>query len=80
MNENVFVKEYDFKNSLIQEKDSLIDSSIRDCHNKYFHTLDHKCKYHNNFENIGNNETVKLTISDKSMASYELNKKLTVAR
>ena len=37
------VKEYEFDNPLIQKIDSLIDNSIRDCHNKYkyFHTFDH---------------------------------------
>ena len=48
--------------------DSLIDYSIKDCHNKYFHTFDHICDYDLNF-----------TISDKSMGMYELNKKLLLA-
>ena len=75
MNENVIVKEYEFNNPHIQQIDSLIDNSIRDCHNKYFHTFDHICEYDLNFTNIGNNETVNFTISDKSMGLYELNKK-----
>ena len=41
MNENVFVKEYEFDKTPIQKIDSLFDNSIRDCHNKYFHTFDH---------------------------------------
>ena len=45
-----------------------------------FHTFDHVCEYYINFTNIGNNETVNFTISDKSMGLYELNKKLTIAR
>ena len=80
MNDNIIVKEYDFKNPLIQKIDSLIDKSIRDCHDKYFHTFDHICEYDLNFTDIGNNETVNFTISDKNMGLYELNKKLTIAR
>ena len=33
-----------------------------------------------NLQNITNNETINLTISDASLNLYELNKKLTVAR
>ena len=79
-NELSFVKEYEFDNPLIQKLDSLIDNSIRDCHNKYFHTFDHVCEYNLNFTNIINNETVNFTISEKNMGLYELNKKLTIAR
>ena len=79
-NENVIVKEYDFNKALIEKIDSLIDNSIRDCHNKYFHTFDHICEYDLSFTNFGNNETVNFTISDKSMGLYELNKKITIAR
>ena len=82
MNENqlTVVKEYNFDNPLIQKIDSLIDRSIKDCHNKLFHTFDHICEYDLSFTNITNNETVNFTISDKSMGLYELNKKLTIAR
>ena len=80
MNENIIVKEYEFDKPLMQKIDSLIDSSIRDCHNKYFHTFDHICEYDINFTSITNNESVTFTISDKSMGLYELNKKLTIAR
>ena len=38
------------------------------------------CVYDINFKNITNNETVNLTISDKNMSLYELNKKLKIAR
>ena len=80
-NENhlTIVKEYKFDNALIQKIHSLIDNSIRHCHNKYFHTFDHICEYNLIFKNTSNNETVNFTISDKSMTSYELNKKLTIA-
>ena len=82
MNKNqlTIVKKYEFNNPLIQKIDSTIDNCIRDCHNKYFHTFDHTCEYDFNFTNIGTNETVNFTISDKCMGMYELNKKLTVAR
>ena len=79
MNENVILKEYEFDNPLIQKIDSVIDNCYRDCHDKYFHTFDHICEYDFNFTNITNNEAVNFTISDKSMTSHELNKKLTVA-
>ena len=80
LNENFIVKEYEFDNPSIQKVDSLIDNSIRDCHNKYFHTFDHICEYNLNFTNITNNKIVNFTISDKSIGMYELNKKLTLAR
>ena len=79
MNENVIVKEYKFNKPPIQKIDSLIDNSIRDCHNKYFHTFDPIYEYDLLFTNITNNATVILTFSDKSLASYQLNKKLTTA-
>ena len=82
MNENqlTIVKEYEFDNLLIQQIDSLIDNSIRDCHNKYFHTFDHICEYDIQLTNITDNESVNFTISEKSMGMYELNKKSTLAR
>ena len=81
MNKNqlTIVKEYEFQNPLIHKIDSIIDNSIRDCHNKYFHTFDHICEYDLNFTNITNNETVNFTISDKSMCMFELNRKLAIA-
>ena len=79
-NQLTLVKEYEFNNPLITKIDSLIDNSIRDCHNNYFHTFDHICEYILNFTNTSNNESVNFTISDKSLGLYELNKKLTVAR
>ena len=81
MNENqlTIVNEYEINNPLIQRKDSLFDKPIGDCHNKYFHTFDHICECDLNFTNIGKIQTVNFTISDISMASNELNKKITVA-
>ena len=67
MNDNIIVKEYEFNNPLIQRIDSLIDTSIRDCHNKYFHTFDHICEYDLNFINTTNNEIVNFTIADKNI-------------
>ena len=82
MNKNqlTIVKEYEFDNPPIQKIDSIIDNSIRDCHNKYFHTFHHICEYDLNFTNITNNETVNFTISDKCMGMFELNKKIAIAR
>ena len=80
MNENVIFKEYDFNKPPIQKIDFLIDNSIRDCHNKYFHTFDHICENDLIFTHITNKETVNFTVSDRSMASYELNKKFFIAR
>ena len=82
MNENqlTIVKQYEFDNPPFQKIDSLIDNSIRDCHNKYFHTFDHISEFDLIFTNITNNEIVNFTISDKCMGMYELNKKLAIAR
>ena len=80
MNENVFVKEYEFEKPPIQKIDSIIDNCLGDCHNKYFRTFDHMYVYDINLTNITNIETISLTISGKSTILYELNKKLTVAR
>ena len=79
-NELKLVKKYEFDTPLITKIDSMIDKSIRDCHNKYFHTFDHICENDLNFTNITNNETINFTISDKCMGMFELNKKLAIAR
>ena len=79
-NQLTIVKEYKFDKPLIQKTDFSIDKSIRNCHDKYFHTFDHICEYDLNFTNIGNNESVNFTISDKCMGMYELNQKLAIAR
>ena len=56
MNENQLTvdKEYNFDNPLIQKIDSLIDNSIRDCHNKCFQIFDHICEYDIQLTNITN--------------------------
>ena len=79
-NELYIVEEYKFDNPLFTEIDSIIDKCFRDCHNSFFHNFKHECIYDIKLTNITNNETINLTISDKSMNLYELNKKLTVAR
>ena len=80
MNENQLTVEYKFDNPLIQKIDSFFDDCVKVCHNKYYHTFDHICEYGIKLTNDTNIETVNFTISDKSMASYELNRKSTVAR
>ena len=82
LNENhlAFVEEYKFDNPLIHKTESIIDNYYRDYHKKYFHTLEYKCEYDFKLTNIRNNEIINITISDKSMGLFELNKKLTVAR
>ena len=79
-NENVIVREYEFDNPPIRKIHFLIDKSLRDCHNKYFHTFDHICEYGLNFTNITNNEIVISSISEKCLGMYELNQKLAIAR
>ena len=76
MNEIVMVKVYELDKPLFQKMDFLIDNSIRDCHNKFFHAFDHICEYGLSFTSIDNNELVNFTISDKSMNLFEFNKKI----
>ena len=71
---------YEFDKPLIQKIDSIIDDCKRDCHHNFFHTFDHFCEYGIQLTNITNNEIINITISDKSMALFELSKKLTVVR
>ena len=76
MNENQLanVKENEFGKPLFQTIDSIIDDCIRDCYNKFFHTFDHKLDNDIKLTNIANSEIINITISDKNMNSYELNK------
>ena len=82
MNENQLtnVKEHEFDNPLIRKIDSLIDNSIRDCHDKYFHTLAQICENDLNLTKITKNEIVTFTISDECMGMYEVYKNLAIAR
>ena len=41
MNDNFFVKVYELDKQLIQKIDSMVDSCVREFHDKYFHTFDH---------------------------------------
>ena len=82
MNKNqlTIVKEYIFDNPLIHKIDSIIDNCYRDCHKKYFHTFENDCTYDIKLTNTIKNEIINITIADKSMGLYELNRKLTLAR
>ena len=63
-NELTVVKEYEIKNPLIQNIDSIINECYKDCLHKFFHTFEYVCVYDLNFTNDNNNETVNFTISD----------------
>ena len=82
MNENELyvVKEYKSGNPLITKIDSIKDKRFRDCYNNYLHNYKYRFIYDIKLKNFTNNEIFNLTISDKSMDLYELNKKLAVAR
>ena len=82
MNKNqlTIVKEYKFDNPLIHKIDSIIENCYRDRHNKYFHSIEYDCTYDIKLTNTTNNEIIHITISDKNMGLYELNKKLTLAQ
>ena len=82
MNENqlTIVEENEFDKPFIRKTDSMVDNCYRDCHKKYFHTFEYKCEYDIKLTNITNNEIINITISGKSMGSFELNKNLTVTR
>ena len=71
-NQLTIVKEYEFDTSPIRKMDSIVVICIRDCHNKYFHTVGYKCVYDIKFTNIGKNQLVKLKLADKRMKMYEL--------
>ena len=73
-------EEYEILKPLIHKEDSIKDICLRDCHNKNFHTLEYKCVYDIQLKGIGTNEIINLTIADKSMNLYEINKKLKTAR
>ena len=82
MNKNQLTigEEDEYDKSDIHKIASIIDNCIWGCHHKYFHTFDFICVYDIKLSNIGNNEIVIITIADKSMVLYELNKKLENAR
>ena len=82
MNENeiYLVKDYKFDKPLIHKIDSIIDDCYRDCHNKYFLTFKYVCIYDIKLTNVTNNEIINITISDRSIGLFEINKKLTLGR
>ena len=82
MNENqlTIVKKCEIIKPLIHKIDSSFENCCRECHNKYYHTFEYECGYDIKLTNIRSNEIENLTIVDKSMGLFELNKKLTVAR
>ena len=75
-NELYVVKEVKFDNPLITDIDSKTDKCFRDCHKNYFHNFKYECMNDIKLTNITNNDTINLTISDKSMKLYKLNKKI----
>ena len=76
MSEKAIAKEYEFIKPLIYKIVSVIDSCTRDCHFKYFLTIDHICVYDIKLTNSGKNEIINSTIFDKSISLYELIEKL----
>ena len=74
-NQLTIVKGYEFIKPLIHKIDSIIDSCYRDCHNKYCYTFEYICEYDIKLTKITTNEIFEITISDKSLCLYELNKK-----
>ena len=81
MNENqlTIVNEYEFDKPLIQKIDSIIDNCYRDCYSKNYQTFEYQCDYDVKLTNITNNEISNITVSDKSIGLFELDKKLTIA-
>ena len=79
-NQLTIVKKYERPKPLLHKIDAIFDNCYRDCHNKIYHTFEWDCEYDIKLTKIRSNEIVKLTIVDKSMGLFELNKKLTVAQ
>ena len=79
-NQSTIVEKYEHDKPLIQKIDSKIDNWYRDCHNNYFHKFEYKCLQDSKITIISNNGIVIITIADKSMNLYELNKKLKIPR
>ena len=81
VNENqlTIVKKYEYDNILLRDIDYIINRSIRDCYNNYFQPIRNEISYNIEFEKISNNEKINLTISDKSLNIFYLNKKLKIA-
>ena len=82
MNEKqlTIVKEYEIIEPLFHKVDFIIDNCIIDCCTNYFHTFEYKGVYDIKLENKGKNEIVSLTIAERSMNLYDLNKKSKTAQ
>ena len=74
VNELYVVKEYIFDNPLITDIDSKREKRFRDCHKNCFHNFKYECEFDIKLTNSTNNETINITISDKSMGMYEMNR------
>ena len=79
-NQLTIVKKYENIKPLFQKIDAIIDNCYRDCHKKNYQTFEYENQYDSKLTNIRNNEIGNLTIVDKSMGLFKLNKKLTVVR
>ena len=60
---------------LNHKKGFIIDKCNRGRHKKIFQIFEYRCIYNIKFKNIGNNELIILSISDKNMELHELKKK-----
>ena len=74
------VKDYKFDSPLITKIYLSVDNYFRGCHINFFHEFKYDCIYDIKLTNITNKEIIELTIADKSMNLYELNKKPKIAR
>ena len=83
-NESTVVKEFDFNKPDIHEIYYLLDDFIKDCRNRYFHTLEYRLVHDIHFTNISNNEETHFPITHISMEFktefFRLNKKIKNAR
>ena len=68
-NENhlTIVKEYEFDKSDIHEMDCLLDDIIKECRERFFHTLEYRLVYDIQATKFSNIEEVNFTITHRSM-------------
>ena len=52
LNRNTVLKENDFISPGIGEVDYLLDTVIKDCSKKYFHSFEYRCVYDKKFTNL----------------------------
>ena len=75
MNKNqITVKEYEIDKPDIHKVDFIGKKVIRDCHDKFFHTLENRCIYDTKITKIAKIQIVNFTIDDKGVDLYELKK------